>query len=162
MKELREKILGMVAHVTVSGTDGKLSEWQSIDEKLLIDKSVAGASLDGSPTSFRYKVMRVPNDPRIVNDRRAWIFGEECLREQTDDIFAVDEGSRVIKEEAAVEIAIPGDAEIGAMGFHRLGRDRRVVAGTPGGRSAGSDAGHWRHLGGLCADRGRRSAIWHG
>ena len=70
--------------------------------------------LDGAPASFRHKVLRVPNDPRIVNDRRAWIFGEECLCEQTDDIFAVDEGARVIKEEAAIEITVPRHAEMSA------------------------------------------------
>ena len=43
-KELRERILGMVAHVTVSGTDGKLSEWQDIDKKLLADTTVEGVA----------------------------------------------------------------------------------------------------------------------
>ena len=43
-KELRERILGMVAHVTVSGTDGKLSEWQAVDEKLVADTTVAGVA----------------------------------------------------------------------------------------------------------------------
>jgi hypothetical protein len=47
-----------------------------------------------------------------VDDRRAWIFGEERLSEQTDDIFAVDKGSRVIKEEAEIEIAVPRNPEI--------------------------------------------------
>ncbi|MCW8935366.1 MAG: ABC transporter permease, partial [Gammaproteobacteria bacterium] len=29
-KELRERTLGMTAHATVTGQDGKLTEWQSI------------------------------------------------------------------------------------------------------------------------------------
>ncbi len=33
-KELRATILGMVSHVTVSGTDGKLSDWRSSADKL--------------------------------------------------------------------------------------------------------------------------------
>ena len=41
-KELRERILGMVAHVTVSGTDGKLTSWQAVDEKLATNKQVEG------------------------------------------------------------------------------------------------------------------------
>ena len=41
-RELRERILGMVAHVTVSGTDGKLTEWKSLDDKLAEHKQVAG------------------------------------------------------------------------------------------------------------------------
>ena len=80
----------------------------------LLDKSVAGPGLDGSPAGFRHKVLRVPNDPGIVDDRRAWIFSEECICKQTDDIFAVDEGSRVIKEEAAIEITVPCNPEISA------------------------------------------------
>jgi lipoprotein-releasing system permease protein len=41
-RELRERILGMVAHVTVSGTDGKLTEWKSLDDKLSEHKQVVG------------------------------------------------------------------------------------------------------------------------
>ncbi len=43
-KELRERILGMVAHVTVSGTDGKLSDWQGVDQKLVADTTVEGVA----------------------------------------------------------------------------------------------------------------------
>ena len=43
-KELRERILGMVAHVTVSGTDGRLSDWQDVDKKLVADETVAGVA----------------------------------------------------------------------------------------------------------------------
>ena len=43
-KELRERILGMVAHVTVSGTDGKLGEWQEIDKKLVADTTIEGVA----------------------------------------------------------------------------------------------------------------------
>lgn len=43
-KELRTRILGMVAHVAVTGTDGALSEWQPLREKLSEQPSVAGAA----------------------------------------------------------------------------------------------------------------------
>ena len=43
-KELRERILGMVSHVTVSGTDGKLADWQDVDKKLLADTTVSGVA----------------------------------------------------------------------------------------------------------------------
>ena len=43
-KELRARILGVVAHVTVSGTDGKLSEWsQQIDRLAELPKVVGVA-----------------------------------------------------------------------------------------------------------------------
>ena len=41
-KELRERILGMVAHVTVSGTDGKLANWQKVDQQLANNKQIDG------------------------------------------------------------------------------------------------------------------------
>jgi len=43
-KELRATILGMVSHVTVSGTDGKLSDWRSSTDKL--------QALQKSPQSY--------------------------------------------------------------------------------------------------------------
>lgn len=43
-KELRARILGVVAHVTVSGTDGKLADWQSLQSRLAADKQLSGAA----------------------------------------------------------------------------------------------------------------------
>ncbi|HPY39791.1 MAG TPA: ABC transporter permease, partial [Thiolinea sp.] len=43
-KELRSRILGVVAHVTVSGTDGKLSDWMQNYEKLVKEPHVIGAA----------------------------------------------------------------------------------------------------------------------
>lgn len=43
-KELRNKILGMVAHVTVSGTNGQLPDWAAQLERLKAEKTVAGAA----------------------------------------------------------------------------------------------------------------------
>lgn len=43
-KELRERILGMVAHVTVSGTGGKLSGWEDVDQRLAANKEVQGVA----------------------------------------------------------------------------------------------------------------------
>ena len=72
------------------------------------------ASLDRTPASLRHEVLRVPNDPGIVNDCRARVFREECLCKKTDDIFSFDEFACVIKEEAAVKITVPGNAKISA------------------------------------------------
>lgn len=43
-KELRDRILGVVAHVTVSGTDGKLAEWEPQIERLAAVKHVKGVA----------------------------------------------------------------------------------------------------------------------
>jgi len=43
-KELRDKILGVVAHVTVSGTNGQLSDWTAKLDGLKAEKHVIGAA----------------------------------------------------------------------------------------------------------------------
>ena len=43
-KELRDKILGVIAHVTVSGTNGQLSDWAVQLDKLKAEKHVVGAA----------------------------------------------------------------------------------------------------------------------
>ncbi|MCW8935775.1 MAG: lipoprotein-releasing ABC transporter permease subunit, partial [Gammaproteobacteria bacterium] len=43
-KELRERTLGMTAHATVTGQDGKLTEWQSIQQKVDKHPSVIGSA----------------------------------------------------------------------------------------------------------------------
>ena len=41
---------------------------------------------------------------------------QEGRREQADDVIAFDELAGLVKQEAAVEVAIPGDAHIGPVG----------------------------------------------
>ncbi|MFA9419416.1 MAG: lipoprotein-releasing ABC transporter permease subunit [Gammaproteobacteria bacterium] len=43
-KELRERILGMVSHVTVSSFDRRLKDWQSLGERLKTHESVVGSA----------------------------------------------------------------------------------------------------------------------
>ena len=43
-KELRERILGMVSHVTVSSFDRRLEDWQSLGERLGTHESVVGTA----------------------------------------------------------------------------------------------------------------------
>ncbi len=43
-KELRSRILGMVAHVTVSGTDGVLTDWQSTMSRLTNQAEILGVA----------------------------------------------------------------------------------------------------------------------
>jgi len=43
-KELRDRILGVVAHVTVSGTDGQLSDWETHLKQLRDSDHVVGAA----------------------------------------------------------------------------------------------------------------------
>ncbi len=41
-QELRSRILGFVSHVTISGADGKLSDWRDVAEKVSSNASVVG------------------------------------------------------------------------------------------------------------------------
>ncbi len=43
-KELRERTLGMTAHATVTGQDGKLSDWQSIQRKVELHPKVVDSA----------------------------------------------------------------------------------------------------------------------
>lgn len=43
-KELRERTLGMTAHATVTGQDGTLSDWQSVERRVRVHRSVINAA----------------------------------------------------------------------------------------------------------------------
>lgn len=43
-KEFRDRILSMVSHVTVSGTDGSLSDWRIVQQKLVKTPDVTGSA----------------------------------------------------------------------------------------------------------------------
>ena len=55
----------------------------------------------------------------IVDDRRAAILLQKGAREQAHDVIPVDEAPLFVEEEAAVEIAVEGDAQVGARKPHR-------------------------------------------
>ena len=44
-----------------------------------------------------------------------------------DEVVALDESTCRIEEEAAVEVAVPGNTEVGAGGAHRVSRSRPVL-----------------------------------
>jgi len=64
---------------------------------------------------------------RVVNDLRPGIPGQEGLGEQADDIVSLDELPLLVEQEAAVEIAIPGNTQRGAVGQHRFARGTAVL-----------------------------------
>ena len=80
----------------------------------------------GRPPVGAHDLLRVPDDARVVHDRRAAVLLEERAREQADDVVAVDEPPFLVEEEAAVEVAVEGDAEVGAREAH-LPRRRLAV-----------------------------------
>jgi len=79
-KELRERTLGMTAHATVTGQDGKLSDWQSIQLKVDKHQSV----LDSAP--FTQNEAMLSNRNRVSG---AIIRG--VLPEQEPKVSEIDE-----------------------------------------------------------------------
>ena len=86
----------------------------------LFDKRMAGLALHGPTAEARHDGLRVPGQARIVHHRGAGMVFQESLGEQADHIVALDKASAGIEKETAIEIAIPGDAEVGAVLAHRL------------------------------------------
>ena len=92
----------------------------------LLDEGVAGLALHGDTASLFDDVDGVPGQAWIVNDFFARLVGKEGGSQQANDVVALDELSAFIEEEAAVEVAIPGDAHVGAVGDDRFGGGRAV------------------------------------
>ncbi len=73
-----------------------------------------------------HDIERVPGEARVVDDARTGLALEERLREQTDEVVALDETTCVIEKETAVEVAVPSEAHIGAVLTDRLDGGRAV------------------------------------
>ena len=52
---------------------------------------------------------------------------ERPLGQQPDEVVALDERPALVKEEASVEIAVPGDAKVGLLGHDGGGGHRPVL-----------------------------------
>ena len=57
---------------------------------------------------------------QVVDDRRAGVLAQDRLGQQRRDEVARDEVARAVDEEAAVGVAVPGDADVGLLGDHAL------------------------------------------
>ena len=57
----------------------------------------------------------VPGQARIVHHFAAGLAAQQHRGQQADDVVALDEAAVLIEQEAAVEVAVPGDAEIRAV-----------------------------------------------
>ena len=55
---------------------------------------------------------------QVVEDRLAGVLGQHRLGDERRDEVARDELARVVDEEAAIGVAVPGDAEVGADALH--------------------------------------------
>ena len=64
---------------------------------------------------------------QVVDDRRAGVLQQEGLGQQRRDEVAGDELAAAVDEEAAVGVAVPGDADVGLLGDDALDDVRAVL-----------------------------------
>ena len=74
----------------------------------------------GMPPALLDDIDGIPGQARVVNDLFARLVGQKRRGQQADDVVALDEIAGFVEEEAAVEVAIPGDAHVGAVRDDRL------------------------------------------
>ena len=104
-----------------------------------LDEGVADARLDGPAAAALDRVGHRARGAQVVEDRGARVLLERGLGEQRGHEVAGDELALVVDEEAAVGVAVPGDAEVGALLAHLADDELR---GSP--RAAGSAGGAGR------------------
>src|SRR2546430_6204588 len=62
-----------------------------------------------------------------MHDARARLLLEEALRQEPDQVVPLDELPRLIEEEAAVVVPIPGETHIRAGATHHIGGGGAVI-----------------------------------
>ena len=80
----------------------------------LLDERVAALALDRHATGGPDNIDGVPGQTRIADDRGT---GLPC--QQADNVIALDEITVLVEQETAIEVALPGHAEIGPRGLGR-------------------------------------------
>ena len=82
---------------------------------------------DGLAAVLLADLDRVPDQARVVDDLGARVLGEERFREEAYHIITLDEAALFVKEEAAVEVAIPCHADICMLLAHDFRRRLAVL-----------------------------------
>ncbi len=81
----------------------------------LFDEGVAGFAFDGFAPSRLNEVEGVPGQAGVVDDFAAAGFAQELVGEQTNNVIALDKTTVFVEEEAAVVVAVPGNAHGGTF-----------------------------------------------
>ena len=81
----------------------------------LLDEGVAGLALDRNAARSFDLLNGVPSQAWVVDDLAAWVLFQEHFGQQADQVVTLDEATLVVEEEAAVEVAVPGDTHVGAV-----------------------------------------------
>ena len=110
------------------------------------------------PPSALDRVGHGARGAQVVEDRLAGVLGQHRLGDQRGDEVARHELAGVVDEEAAVGVAVPGDAEVGARALDLADDELR---GSPRAAGSAGSAGTCRRARSGSARRaiGRRSRI---
>ena len=84
------------------------------------NKGVSGFRHHRRTASGSHHINGIPGETWIVDDLRAGIFFEERFCQQADNVVAFDKLPFFVKQEAAVKIAIKGNAHIRAVFDDRI------------------------------------------
>src|SRR5580704_6403280 len=94
----------------------------------LLDEGVTGFRQHALPALRRDDLLRVPGEAWVVHDAPARRLGAQQDRgQEPHDVVTLDETPKPVEEKAAVEIPIPGEAEIRAVRANRRDRGRTIV-----------------------------------
>lgn len=92
----------------------------------LLEERMPGARRLRAPACRCDDGSGVPDHTRVVDDGRPWLFREEDLCQKAHDIFPRHKLTIVVKEKAALKVAVPCHAQIGTCGHDRFGGHRLV------------------------------------
>ena len=94
----------------------------------------------GTPPLARDHVGHGAAGAQVVEDLRAGVLEQQRLGEQRGDEVAGHELAVLVDEEAAVGVAVPGDAQVGLLGHHALADLAAVLLEQRVGRVVGERA----------------------
>jgi len=87
-----------------------------------LHEGVAGLAHDRRASGGQNHFARVPVDPRVMDDLAARKAPQQFPGQQADQIIALNEAALAVVKEAAVEIPVPGNAQVRTGPAHRFGR----------------------------------------
>ena len=84
----------------------------------LLHEGVAGLAHHRLAAVRPHDIFRIPDQARLVEDACSGVPGQKIRGQQPDDVITLDEAALLVEEETAVEVAVEGNAEIGALAPH--------------------------------------------
>src|SRR3954447_17543747 len=118
---------GVVEVVEVVVAGDLAAEDRALVAHARLEEGVADAVGVGGAAGGAHDVRDRARRAHVVEDRRAGLLGQQVLGEDRGEEVAVDEAPGVVDEEAAVGVAVLGDAEVGAGLAHLVDDEAAVL-----------------------------------